>query len=777
MNLLSRAVFREIGAGALLGTALFTSVLFMQKLSTGKLFESLLRGAASPGTAAYLLLLLLPPVLIVALPVGTLVGVLIGLGRMSSDGEIVAMRAAGVPGRRVTLPIFLYGLLAMGVAGACSLYLTPWSWREWYRILNQSVTQELTAMIQPRVFEEQFTGNNMILYVRDVKPTASTLAEWKQVFMADTSPPAERTKAGREPGDFPRITIAAEAVAVPDAAGYSIQLAMKNAHTYEVDKELKQHTTFAPISEQRLQANPKEEASARPWEVMDTTPLAQAARTNTDARIELHRRFAMPLACLVLAMLGIPLGVSTRKSGKSGAFVITVAVAFLYNMGVVSLIGMAKQGRLQAEVAAWTPNLVFGLLGLVLLAGVERPGDRDPLSRFRNAWHTATSALQSALTRDRLGTRMRSLPRIPLLPGVIDTYVLASFLFYFAVSLATFVMLAHVYTFFELLSEIFTRGIPMWKVIRYHIYLTPHLLYTSTPMAVLVAVLVSLGILSKNNEVTAMKACGVSLYRLSMPIVTAAMVLSGALFAFDHYYIPECNRIQDGIRDEIKGRPPQTYLRPDRKWIYGEGSRIFFYKYFDPVQNVMIGPNVYELDPVGFRLVRHVFAERARWEPGVRTWVFQNGWSRELKGVESKDYRQFQATSFPEITETPQHFLREVKQEKQLNFFELEQYIEGLRQSGLDTVRLQVQFHKKFSVPLFGAVIALLAVPFAFVTGSRGAMAGVGVSFGIAIAYFALGRLFEEIGNVNQLPAAMAAWAPVVVFMLAGMYMFGRMRT
>ena len=118
-----------------------------------------------------------------------------------------------------------------------------------------------------------------------------------------------------------------------------------------------------------------------------------------------------------------------------------------------------------------------------------------------------------------------------------------------------------------------------------------------------------------------------------------------------------------------------------------------------------------------------------------------------------------------------------MKQEKQLNFVELERYIGELRQSGFDTVRLQVQFHKKFSVPLFAAIMALLAAPFAFLTGNRGAMAGVGVSFGIAIAYWGLGRLFEEIGNINELPAAVAAWSPDVVFALAGMYLFTRMRS
>jgi lipopolysaccharide export LptBFGC system permease protein LptF len=98
-------------------------------------------------------------------------------------------------------------------------------------------------------------------------------------------------------------------------------------------------------------------------------------------------------------------------------------------------------------------------------------------------------------------------------------------------------------------------------------------------------------------------------------------------------------------------------------------------------------------------------------------------------------------------------------------------------QSGFDTVRLRVQLRKKFSVPLFALITALISIPFAFLTGSRGAMAGVGVSLGIAVAYWALGQLFEQVGNINLLPATVAAWSADAVFALAGVYLMARMRT
>src|SRR5262249_27291712 len=127
--------------------------------------------------------------------------------------------------------------------------------------------------------------------------------------------------------------------------------------------------------------------------------------------------------------------------------------------------------------------------------------------------------------------------------------------------------------------------------------------------------------------------------------------------------------------------------------------------------------------------------------------------------------------------EAPDYFVQEVVQEKQMNFLQLDGYIRDLQQSGIDTVKLQVQFYRKFSVPLFALIMAMLAVPFGFLVGNRGAMTGIGISIAIAIAYGGIGQLFEKVGDVNQLPPAMAAWAPDMVFSLAGLYLLLRMRS
>jgi LPS export ABC transporter permease LptF/LPS export ABC transporter permease LptG len=776
MRLLSRTLFREILASAALGCILFTLVLFLERARP--LFEFLVRDSGSPKLVAYLFALVLPQALPYAIPLGVLVGTLITLSRMSSDGEITAMRAAGVSGRRVAPPILAFGFLMMLVAAAASLWLTPWSIRERTKIQNQLISGQLTAEVQARVFQEQFP--NSILYITDIPSTTNT--RWHRIFLFDITPSSDR-------GDSPRLTLATDAIAVPDAAQNRIQLSLSNASIYDVGKdptEYKVSSSGQPY-DMLLQAKRNDDVPSRPVAEMDTGPLYKLAYRNLtdrertlEARIELHQRLALPFACMLLALTGIPLGVGSRRAGKSSAYVLTVALALLYFTGLINAINFGRQGTIPAGLAVWIPNLVFAVLGFSLLMRLEAPGDRDYIGRLTRLFRSASRRPQESIPRllDRFQPKVWK-GRFPLLPQVVDTYLLSSFLFYFVLWLVSFVLMFHVFTFFELLSDVIKNHIPMSRVFTYLFFLSPRLIYRFTPVSVLTAVLVVFGVLTKNNEVTAFKACGVSMYRLAVPILAGGLLLSGGLFAFDHYWVPDADRIQDAIRSEIKGRPAQTYLDPKRTWFYGLEDRVYNYKYFDQKANVMLGVNVFEIDPATFRLKKHIVAERARWEPALNAWVFQNGWSRDLKDYDSAAVFDFGGNIrvFPELKETPDYFVKEALQSSQMNFLELRSYISELQQSGFDTIPLQVQLYKKFSVPLFAFILALVSAPLAFLAGNRGGMAGIGMSFVIFVTYVSVDQFFQQLGNLSELPPQLAAWSPDVVFSLVGLYFLARMRT
>jgi lipopolysaccharide export LptBFGC system permease protein LptF len=283
--------------------------------------------------------------------------------------------------------------------------------------------------------------------------------------------------------------------------------------------------------------------------------------------------------------------------------------------------------------------------------------------------------------RDAAGSASRDGGMRIVLFQLMDTYVLSNFIFYFILLLAAWITITQLFNFFDLLGDIVKNQIPMSRVAVYHLFLTPLLVYQTLPVSVLLAVLVTFGVMTGNNEVTAFKACGISVRRLGMPVLLMSGVLSLALFGADYSWIPRANRIQDEIRNEIKGRPAQTYLHPQSKWII-DNYRIFYTIGFDASEKMMIEPYVFELNPKTFELEREISANRARWQPNIKQWVWEQGTARDLCGVIECKLNHFTVTSFPEITETPDDFLIPVQQSQQMNYVELAQYIRkrpGLR--------------------------------------------------------------------------------------------------
>ena len=148
-----------------------------------------------------------------------------------------------------------------------------------------------------------------------------------------------------------------------------------------------------------------------------------------------------------------------------------------------------------------------------------------------------------------------------------------------------------------------------------------------------------------------------------------------------------------------------------------------------------------------------------------------------MKGAETTGYREFKQLTFSEIHEDPGYFTKENWQSQEMNFPQLSSYIKDLRQSGFDTMRLRVALWHKLAYPLIAIVMAVLAIPFALSMGRRGSLSAIAIAIGVALAYWVIDGLFGAMGNVNYLPAAMAAWSSDVLFALVGGYLLLRTST
>jgi LPS export ABC transporter permease LptG len=378
---------------------------------------------------------------------------------------------------------------------------------------------------------------------------------------------------------------------------------------------------------------------------------------------------------------------------------------------------------------------------------------------------------------ERVSTRRRVFSAS--FPTLLDDYVLRDFFIYLGMILSSFLVLVIVFTLFELLGDILRNQVPPTVVAEYLLNVAPYLLYNVAPLVMLLAVLVTFGLMQRSNEITAIKATGTSIYRIVAPVIVAAAVLAVALFFADQFYLPRTNKRQEALHNQIKGKPAQTYLRPDRRWIFGQHNDIYYYQFFDPDRDQFGNITVFQLDRASFALTRRIHAERARWEENLNRWVYEQGWDRSLRGsaIAPDGFHTFDVSTFPELKETPSYFKKEEREYTEMNYEELRRYIRDLQQSGFDVVRLRVQLHKKLSYPLITLIMAVLAIPFSISTGKKGAITGVAVAVGIAVFYTVMSRAFEAMGNVSQLPPAMAAWSPDVIFILVGGYLILKVPT
>ncbi|MGA7566949.1 MAG: LPS export ABC transporter permease LptG, partial [Terriglobales bacterium] len=528
---------------------------------------------------------------------------------------------------------------------------------------------------------------------------------------------------------------------------------------------------------------------------MKTADLLRIARTSDPVTgrwdlIEYHRRLALPTACIVLALVGIPLGLSSKKGGKSSGFVLTILLVFLYYS--ISLIGVsfAKQGHLSPAAGVWLADFVFLVGGVFLLWQSERRPIELAGFRtwFRRSWFSdlrtkagvpSRNGESHAVARESILTRWPRRWRLFNLsfPTILDDYVLRGFVFYLFMIVAAFLMLLLVFTLFELLSDILRNQVSPLTVGEYLLNVIPYFLYNTTPLSMLLAVLVTFGLLQRSNEITAIKATGISLYRIIVPVLIGSMLVAGALFLSDQLYLPYTNKRQDALRNEIKGKPAQTYLRPDRKWIFGQHSDIYYYQFFDPDRDVFGGVSVFQFDPHTFQITHRITADRAHWSSNMDRWVYEQGWERSLNGSAIENYHKFDVATYPELSEPPAYFKKEIKQSSEMSYDELRRYIHDLEESGFDVVRLRVQLQKKIAYPLITLVMAILAIPFALSAGKRSAVAGIATAIGIGVVYWTISGLFEAMGNLSQLPPAVAAWSPDLVFGFIGGYLILRMPT
>lgn len=770
LKIADRYILREVLRPFGLGLLVLTFLLMLPPIMDYA--EDLIAKGVDGVTIFKIMATLIPQGLGITIPMALLIGTLMGLGRMSTDRETVALQACGVSIYRMLAPLVL---LAIGAAGATCYTMVvalPDANQAFREITFRVVANRAEGEVKSRVFYDAFP--NVMLYVREVSATGTG---WSDVFLADTRNP-----------DRPDIFVAEQGRVVIDRERRLVDIVLHNGTRHVSDATDPTAYETHDFEEIIIGLDP-ESVFPRTGPQRGLAEFTLPQLRDEEARLkqlglpahrpimERHRKFSIPVACLVFVLIGLGLGVTSRKDGKLGSFVLGIGVIFAYYVIMYTGEAMAKGALVAPHFAMWLPNIVLGVVGLVLILWRSHSVERRFAIPLLSRRHRPPTDEADAMDRGNAPARLLTVPQGGLGSlTLLDWYVAKLYLRWVTVAFVGLLGIFYISTFIDLSDKLFKGQASGGMLLEYFWYQTPQFMYFVLPISALVAALITIGLITKSSELTVMKACGISLYRTALPIFVLSLAWSACLFVLGESVLARSNRRAESLRSEIRSGSTQAFDVLNRKWAVSGDGAIYHYLHFDPDRTELNSLSVYEFEGRPWRLGRRTFAAHATF---TDEWHGRDVWARDFPTAAPRTATPyaFAASQSLPFVESPTFFRTERPDAELMTFGELERYIEELRASGFDVVDLAVDLHRKASFPFVTFILTLIAVPFAVTTGPRGALYGVGVGIALAFSYWTILSVFAAIGSAGLLGPALAAWAPNVLFGGSAAYLLLNVRT
>src|SRR5436190_2938961 len=572
-RIIDRYVIREIAPPFLLALLVFTFVLIIPFII--EIAEQMIAKGVPTSTILQITVTLLPQALALTIPMALLIGLLVALGRLSADREFVVMMACGISPYRLLQPILVFAVICWGLTSWVMLKAMPDSNQRFREISTGIAMNRAEGEVRPRVFFEDFP--NVVLYVREVPKNGQG---WIDVLAADTSNPST-----------PVIFLAKRGRMVVDRQARTIQMVLEEGTRHSTKLEdpsayevLKFDQTILSLNPESVfpRTGPARGERELSVEELQARVVELRAQNISPHRpiMEIHKKFSVPVACFVFSILGLALGASNRKDGKLAAFVLGIAVIFAYYVLLFMGQSLTKGFWVPAWLSMWIPNIVLGLAGVLLLISRARSADqpiRVPLpawiGRFRPG-RAVDANPQSPSTAAPL--RPGLVIRIPHFdvprPTLLDTYISKQYLRILAMTTVGILGLFYISTFIDLSDKLFKGQTTVVRLGEYLFWSTPQFLSYIIALSILLASLVTIGLLTKNSELIVMRACGISLYRTALPMVAFALGGSAVLFGMEESVLGVANQRAERLRHEIRTGSPQTFGVLNRKWIVGNNG-------------------------------------------------------------------------------------------------------------------------------------------------------------------------------------------------------------
>lgn len=796
-----RYIVREMAGPLVLGLVGFTSVLLLNYVFL--LAKQTIEKQVPIKLVLGFVVAQLPIYLSLTLPMAALLATLVAIGRLSSQHELTAIRAAGFSLGRVFRPVAL-ALLALTVATlGISHYLQPLGRAHQSRLVQEIIrARDLSKEIDAGLFYDRLPGGAVLYAERSATSRTGRVFEGVLLFrQSPHSDVSELVVARRGQGDFDpgsgHVSLRLDDVEWhlfdPDTARrYSLVTSPHETLTFPPDATFRALTSgqvqgaryreMAGIElvEQMRRIRAEMKTTERPGKLAGLE--SQLRRASSDW----HRRWAFPLAIPLLGLVGFPMAARSRRGGRFTGLVQALGVIFVFWLLFAMGTGFAEQGAWPVWAGVWLAHAVVLtwaaiLWGMLLRSDAEAPGIVDRLSAWLRAvlpqrQRQAPGVQHAAGTRVVARDRWAGLTRI-------DSYLIAGLIKMFLLALAVLGILAGSILFKEAIEEVDAQATSFpWDDILTFVGLSlPSQLQFLVPVSALFAVMVSLAALARSHELIAMKACGIGPFRIAAPLILATLGVSFLYGGAQESLVPSSQTEAKRALDRIRGRATMERPGSGRRWVGGAPGHFWSYVDSSADGGRLIGAGVLIVDLEEAQVLERIEAAEAVYENGG--WTFRDGWRRTFfaDGTPRFEPVTRHRAALPESPElfraTQSRFFFGSELADQMSFAELRNHLARVARAGYDRSALLVGLHKKVANPLVPTLLVLLGIPL-MVSGSarRGSIYGFGFALLISLGFWGVWAATISLGREGVLSPALAVWLPPAALALVSVLMLARAR-
>jgi lipopolysaccharide export system permease protein len=495
--------------------------------------------------------------------------------------------------------------------------------------------------------------------------------------------------------------------------------------------------------------------------------------------VEVHKKYSIPAACLIFVLIGAPLGIMARRGGVAVGASYSLFFFILNWIFLLSGESMADKMKISPFLAMWSGNILIGICGIILTLLMLQ----EKTIQFGwviNIWKFLTGAKkQTKKVSNNFILKLPALlfwtPRWLLRKciGTSSTYLIGLFMGYVVGISLSLIVIFVVVNYIDSLRKF--EGVHIYYIALYYWYFLPWIIQITLPIVLLLASMFAIGRMVKNSEITALKASGMSVRQLTMPLLFLGILFSVGAFYGGEKILPTANllkrELEDNLRDptkivKFKAEGVKEYRRDF--YYFGNSKTLYRYEEFSTSPYFVRGAIRQRFD--NSRIVERIKAESVLYDNSTG-WRFINAEIRDFtKDPPVLSHRDTLKDTI--LSSTPGEMVARIKKKEEMSYWELNRFIESAKKRGENVNKFLGELDFKIALPFMNFIVILLGVSITARAGRKGGAMVFGIGLALVFSYWIISRFSIVFAQNGHLPVLLGAWLGNILFLMIGLVLF-----